>query len=65
MKVLGRRTRARGGIQAAAPFLDLAIRLRQGRPFLPKGVHRFHSFEESAAWSIQMMARRQKPDLQA
>lgn len=62
IKVLGRRHRSRGGILAAAPFLDLAIRLRRDRPFIPKGVHRFHSFEESVAWSIRMMARRRKPD---
>ena len=65
VKVLGRRTRSRGGIEAAAPFLDLAIRLRRDRPFIPRGVHRFQSFEESAAWSIQMMARHRKPGLPA
>ena len=65
VKVLGRRTPSRGGLEAAAPFLDLAIRLRRDRPFIPRGVHRFQSFEESAAWSIQMMARRRKPGLLA
>jgi hypothetical protein len=61
MKTLGRRRRSGGGLAAAAPFLDLAIRLHRGRPFIPKGVHRFASFEESTAWSMQMMARRRKP----
>lgn len=61
VKVLGRRTRSRGGILAAAPFLDLVIYLRRNRPFIPRGVHRFQSFEESAAWSIRMMARSRKP----
>ena len=65
VKVLGQRTPSRGGLEAAAPFLDLAIRLRRDRPFIPRGVHRFQSFEESAAWSIQMMARRRKPGLLA
>jgi hypothetical protein len=65
VKVLGRRTPSSGGLLAAAPFLDLAIRLRGDRPFIPRGVHRFHSFEESAEWSIRMMARRPKPGLRA
>jgi hypothetical protein len=61
MKVLGRRRPSRGGLVAAAPFLDLVIRLRSGRPFIPKGIHRFRSFEESAAWSMQMMTARSNP----
>ena len=58
VKILGRRTPSRGGLLAAGPLLDLVIRLRRGRPFIPRGVHRFQSFEESAEWSIRMMARR-------
>jgi hypothetical protein len=61
MKVLGRRRPSGGGLVAAAPFLDLVIRLRSGRPFIPKGIHRFRSFEESAAWSMQMMTGRSNP----
>jgi hypothetical protein len=61
MKVLGRRRPSRGGLVAAAPFLDLVIRLRSGRPFIPKGFHRFRSVEESAAWSMQMMTARSNP----
>jgi hypothetical protein len=34
------------------------IRLRGDKPFLPRGVHRFESFEDSHAWSMRMMARR-------
>lgn len=60
-KTVGRRAPSRGGVQAAARLLDLAIALRGDRPFIPKGVHRFKSFEESAAWSIRMMARRRNP----
>lgn len=65
MKVAGRRVVSRGGLAAANAFLDLVIRLRGDKPFLPKGVHRFGSFEESHAWSIEMMARRRKPAHQA
>lgn len=61
IKTIGRRRRSRGGLIAAAPLLDLVIELRRGRPFIPKGLHRFRSFEESAAWSLRMMAR-PRPD---
>lgn len=57
MKTIGRRAPTRGGLLAAAPFLDLVIRLRGNKPFIPRGVHRFASFEESHAWSMKMMAR--------
>lgn len=62
MKILGRRKPSSGGLQAAAPLLDLVIRLRGSKPFIPKGVHRFKTFEESEAWSIRMMARRSSHD---
>jgi hypothetical protein len=57
VKVLGRRKRGRADLIAAAPFLDMVIALRKGRPFIPRGVHRFISFEESNTWSIRMLAR--------
>jgi hypothetical protein len=57
MKIVGRRRMSRGGLVATAPLLDLVIALRNGRPFIPRGVHRFRTFEESAAWSLRMMAR--------
>jgi hypothetical protein len=56
MKVVGRR-RWRGGLAAAAPLLDLAVMLRGQKPFVPKGVHRFRSFEESEAWFLRMLTR--------
>jgi hypothetical protein len=34
------------------------ISLRKTRPFIPKGVHRFKSFNEANQWAIQMMARK-------
>jgi hypothetical protein len=57
MKVLGRRRSRRGGMIAAAPFLELVIRLRGEKPFIPRGIHRFRTFEESEEWSTRMMAR--------
>ena len=58
-KVVGRR-RWRGGLTATAGLLELALRLRGDKPFIPKGVHRFASFEESDAWSLKMLTRLQK-----
>ena len=62
MKVVGRRRWATG-LVASAPLLELALQLRGGKPFLPKGVHRFRSFEESDEWTLRMLTRLPKPDL--
>jgi hypothetical protein len=58
-KVVGRR-KWRGGLAAAAGLLDLALRLRSDKPFLPKGVYRFASLEESDAWCLTMLTRPRK-----
>lgn len=65
VKILGRQGPSSGGLLAARDFLELVIRLRAGKPFIPRGVHRFRTFEESHEWSIKMMARPRKPDPQA
>jgi hypothetical protein len=62
IKLLGRAGSEKKGLHAAAPFLELVLRIRGNKPFIPKGIHRFHSFEESAQWSIQMMAGQPNPD---
>ncbi len=54
MKIVGRRRWGRGFV-ATAPLLRLSLRLRGDKPFLPKGVHRFHSFEESEEWTLRML----------
>ncbi|HUH02703.1 MAG TPA: hypothetical protein VML75_11975 [Kofleriaceae bacterium] len=56
-KTVGRR-RPATGLSAANALLRVAIELRAGKPFIPRGVHRFHSFEEAEAWTIAMMTRR-------
>jgi hypothetical protein len=58
MKVLGRRRpSARRDLVSAAPLLELAVRLRAGKPLIPPGLHRFRSFEEADEWSLTMMTR--------
>jgi hypothetical protein len=56
IKTVGRR-KAATGPEAAERLLRLVIELRAGRPFIPRGVHRFRSFEEAQEWSLKMMAR--------
>ena len=58
-KVVGRR-QSRGGLVAAAGLLELTVRLRGDKPFIPKGVHRFATFEESDRWSLMMLTRPRK-----
>jgi hypothetical protein len=63
MKTVGRRHPGCGLVHTNA-LLHLVVRLRGHRPFIPKGVHRFRSFEEAQQWSIQMQARSESPDRQ-
>jgi hypothetical protein len=60
MKVVGRR-RWGSGLAASAGLLELALRLRGDKPFLPRGVYRFRSFEESDEWILKMMTRPRRP----
>ena len=62
MKVVGRRRAGKRGIESVAGFLKLVIALRGKKPFIPKGVHRFKTFEESQAWTLRMMTRRPNQD---
>jgi hypothetical protein len=60
IKVVGRR-RWGTGLVATAPLLQLNLRLRGHKPFLPRGLHRFRSFEESDEWILRMLTRPPKP----
>jgi hypothetical protein len=57
MKVVGARRGSQGGLAAADGFLKLVGALRSGRPFVPRGVHRFRTHEEKDAWTLKMLAR--------
>ncbi|MBI4429441.1 MAG: hypothetical protein HY562_10020 [Ignavibacteriales bacterium] len=58
IKIAGRRRGLRATSKDANDFLWMIVKLRGDKPFIPKGVYRFRSFEESQRWSIKMMARR-------
>ena len=60
MKVVGRRRWGRG-LVATAPLLRLNLKLRGSKPFVPRGVYRFTSFEESARWTLRMLTRPPRP----
>lgn len=57
IKVIGRRRPSRGGLEAADGFLQMIVILREGQPFIPRGVYRFRSHEEKDAWTLKMLTR--------
>jgi hypothetical protein len=57
MKIVGKRRASHRGLEDAKDFLDLVIELRAGKPFIPKGVWRFRSFEEKDEWTMKMLTR--------
>ena len=60
MKIVGGRRWGKG-LAATAPLLRLSLQLRGDKPFLPRGVYRFSSFEESEEWTLKMLTRPRKP----
>lgn len=58
MKVVGRKGKPKVNLDTANGFLKLMRTLRGNRPFIPKGVHRFKTFEDADAWTLQMITRR-------
>jgi hypothetical protein len=57
MKVVGRRGRPKVDVKTIDSLQELANELRQGRPFMPKGVWRFKTHEEADAWKLKMLTR--------
>lgn len=57
IKVVGRRKSPSGRLVEANNLLELVVRLRDDKPFIPKGVYRFNSFEEKDAWALKMISR--------
>ena len=57
MKIVGRTGEPHVDVIAIDSMQRMANELRRGRPFIPKGVHRFKTFEEADAWTLRMMTR--------
>ena len=58
MKVVGRKGKPKVNLETANDFLKLMRTLRGQRPFVPKGVWRFKTFEDADAWTLRMITRR-------
>jgi hypothetical protein len=56
-KTVGKRKQSSGGLLVTDNLLKLVIALRGKKPFYPRGVYKFTSFEEKEAWSWKMQAR--------
>jgi hypothetical protein len=59
MKVVGRK--ARVDVTTIDALQRMANELRKGRPFMPKGIWRFKSYEEADAWKLRMLTRPMEP----
>ncbi len=57
IKQLGARKPSSGGLVKANNLLKLVLRLRGNKPFHPKGIFRFKSYEEKEEWTRKMNAR--------
>ncbi len=57
MKTVGRRLPPKG-LEQADKLFKLVLELRGDKPFIPKGVYKFKTFEEAQEWSLKMMARK-------
>jgi hypothetical protein len=57
MRVVGRRGKTKVDVVTFDPMQRMVNVLRQGRPFMPKGVFRFKSFEEADKWTMEMLTR--------
>jgi hypothetical protein len=58
MKVVGRKGKPKVNLETANEFLHLLKTLRGNRPFIPKGVWKFKTFEEADEWTLRMITRR-------
>lgn len=58
IKIVGRKKEPKRDLLYAKNLLELVVALRKGKPLIPKGVHKFKSFEESQQWTLKMMTRR-------
>jgi hypothetical protein len=65
MKVVGRRGKTKVDVITFDPMQRMVNVLRQGCPFVPKGVWRFKSFEEADEWMMKMLNRPRNRDMPA
>ena len=61
MKIVGRSQPPRVNVETFDSMQRMANTLRAGKPFVPKGVWRFHSFTEADQWLMKMLTRPRNP----
>lgn len=64
MKVVGRKSSPKYNLDTMRGLQALASKLRGNKPYIPKGVYRFHSFEEADEWTLRMMTRKSRESQQ-
>jgi len=64
IKVVGRKGTPKIDAEAIDSMQRMVNELRKGRPFVPKGVFRFKSFEEADKWLLEMQTRPKNPEIQ-
>jgi hypothetical protein len=57
MKVVGRKGKPKVDVTTIDSMQRAVNVLRQGQPFMPRGVWRFKSFEEADEWKLKMQTR--------
>jgi hypothetical protein len=61
MKEVGRKGKLKVDVTTIDSMQRAVNELRQGLPFMPKGVWRFKSFEEADEWKMKMLTRPRNP----
>jgi len=57
IKTVGKRKPVKGSLQAFDDLQRLAMALRGNKPFHPRGLFRFKSYEEKEQWELKNLGR--------
>ena len=57
VKIIGKRKEGTPSFEDINNFLKAILKLRGGKPFIPKGIFRFKTFEEAQDWTIKMITK--------
>jgi hypothetical protein len=57
VKIIGKRKKSSLSFEDINNFLKAISALRGEKPFIPKGVYRFKTFEEAQDWTMDMITK--------
>jgi hypothetical protein len=57
VKIIGKRKDRSPSFEDINNFLKAILALRGEKPFIPKGIFRFKTFEEAQDWTIEMITK--------